>query len=550
MSNSPKIRVAVLTRGESLETWEADALRAVKTLPFAEIVLEIADGTSEENKRFGHKITSYQWKRLFWNRWFKRSGNIDATRPVSTSDIFKGVPRIVVQPQLKGKHTQYFAETDIAAVRSHAPDVILRFGFNILRGEILTIAKHGVWSYHHADHETIRGGPAGFWEYILGHDITGAILQRLTEKLDDGILLRRGAWPLVKHSFRENLDTLLRSTSGWMANALIEIHHTGAVRPLDQHTKSRAPLYSYPGNFRMLQFWMILWKNKFLFHWNNLFRPETWKIGIVNQPIADVVEQGVRSKPKWVKAKHAFEYLADPFSINYNGKNILLAELYSYEDQKGRIVNTETNETFASSKHHSSFPYPISIEGTQYLLPESSESQNCSLYRLPGNDSVITLVEEPLIDPVLYSHDGKWWLFAHHLNHQNNAALFIYYSDDVHKKFIPHSLNPVKTDIRNSRSAGPILNINGRLLRPAQDSSRTYGSAIVVNEILELTPHTFREREYSRIEPHRSWDYNKGIHTISPFGPDQTLIDVKSFRFNFANFKAQWKRKSRRMTGK
>lgn len=552
MSAIPIIRVAVLTRGETLEAWEVAALQKVRELSFAQIVLEIRDATPVNERSFGEKVSEYKWSRLFWNKWFKRAGNCNSTRLTSTNEIFKGISRIDVTPELKGKHTQYFSSADVDKVKQYSPDVIIRFGFNILRGEILNVAPHGVWSFHHADHEKIRGGPAGFWEYILGHNTTGAILQRLTDKLDDGVVLRTGHWSLVKHSFRENLDFLLHNTVDWIANALTELHLQGKIvtRHIGKDGDSRTPVFSYPGNFRMIQFWFILCGNKIGFHWRNLFCPETWKIGIVDQAIGDVLINGIHSQPKWVHAEESYKYLADPFSINYNGKDIILAEEYSYREQKGRIINTESGETFAASQHHSSFPYPINFEGRQYILPESSESHHCSLYEVNSAESSILLVHEPLIDPVLIQHNGRWWLFAHHLHHQNNAALFIYYNDDVNGKFKPHALNPVKTDIRNSRSAGPIMTIEGKLLRPAQDSSKTYGGAIVVNEITELTPDSYTEHEFKRIEPDRTWDYNKGIHTVSPLGPQRTLIDAKSFRFNFANFKAQWKRKSRRMTGK
>lgn len=549
---SEVIRVAVLTRGDSLESWEVNALRMISRLTFVEIVLEIRDATPVVTRTFGQKLSGYPYKRLFWNRWFKRAGKVPATKNTPTAEVLNTVPRIEVIPVRKGKFSEYFSQEDIQKVKNYSPDVIVRFGFNILRGEILEVATHGVWSFHHSDHERIRGGPPGYWEYILRHHVCGAILQRLTSKLDDGIILRTGHFPLVKHSFSENLDLLLGSTSEWVANALTELHLTGKVeqRHIGVEGDSKAPVFRYPGNFRMLQFWMILAGNKIAFHWKNLFQPETWKIGVIDQPIADVIENGIHSKPKWITAEHAHEYLADPFSINFNGKDIILAELYSYREQKGRIVNTENFETFAAGTHHASFPYPINVEGRQYILPEIADAQHCSLYDIRQSESSIMLVHEPLVDPVLIKHNNTWWLFAHHLNYQNNSALFIYYSEEITTRFKPHALNPVKTDIRNSRSAGPILNINGRLLRPAQDSSVTYGYNIVINEITELTPTTFREFEYKRICPDRSWDYNKGVHTISPRGPGQTMIDAKSFRFNFANFRAQLRRKSRRMTDK
>ena len=70
--------------------------------------------------------------------------------------------------------------------------MLIRLGFRILRGGILTAAPHGVWSYHHeGDNDRYRGGPPGFWEVMEGTPVAGTILQRLTEALDGGHALYR-----------------------------------------------------------------------------------------------------------------------------------------------------------------------------------------------------------------------------------------------------------------------------------------------------------------------------------------------------------------------
>ena len=61
----------------------------------------------------------------------------------------------------------------IAALLSHDLDVILRFGFNILRGEVLTSARYGIWSFHHGDNEFYRGGPPLFWEVVEDNPCSG-----------------------------------------------------------------------------------------------------------------------------------------------------------------------------------------------------------------------------------------------------------------------------------------------------------------------------------------------------------------------------------------
>ena len=66
------------------------------------------------------------------------------------------------------------------------PDVLVRFGFGIVKGPMLDLPTHGVWGFHHGDEEKFRGGPPGFWEIMHDDPVTGAVLQRLTEKLDAG----------------------------------------------------------------------------------------------------------------------------------------------------------------------------------------------------------------------------------------------------------------------------------------------------------------------------------------------------------------------------
>lgn len=548
-SGGQSLRIVVLSHGGPWEAWEAESLRKISELKFATIILFVEDAsTNDATPTFLQRIKYYKWNRLFWNRWFKKYGRIAATSPTSLPEALQAIPIVKVKAERKGKYSEYFSAKDVDMVRTYQPDVIIRFGFNILRGEILTAAKHGVWSFHHADHHTIRGGPAGFWEYILGYHTTGAILQQLTEKLDEGIVLRQGQFELIKHSFSENLHNLLFNSTGWIANALSELHYNGRItNQSESKLTQQAPLYRYPGNLRMLQFWMILLANKCAFHWNNLFKAETWMIGIVDQPYSEVLVSGITKMPKWTRAKNSLHYVADPFSYSTGGKLIILAEEYSYETGVGHIINLATGEAVLSKPFHLSFPNVIEIEGENYVLAESSANGSLQAFSILSSGKDHELIKEPIVDPILLQHDNLYWIFGHKLDDQNNAALFVYYASNAVGPYTPHALNPVKTDISNSRSAGPIILHQGKLLRPAQDSGNGYGSAVVINEIQILSTTQYKEIPVSRIAPDKNWEYNRGLHTVSPLGTTQTLIDAKSYRFNFANFKAEMKRKLRRI---
>lgn len=89
----------------------------------------------------------------------------------------------------------------------------------------------------------------------------------------------------------------------------------------------------------------------------------------------------------------------------------------------------------------------------------------------------------------------------------------------------PHPLNPVKSEVTSSRPAGTPFVHDGRLFRPAQDDSGSYGRAMVINEVLRLTPEAFDEVVATRLGPFGS-GRPLGPHTLSAAG-DRTLLDGK-----------------------
>lgn len=77
--------------------------------------------------------------------------------------------------------------------------------------------RYGVWSFHHDDKMRYRGGPPAFWEIYRRDPHTGVVLQRLTERLDGGVVLRKRAFDTVLHSYTKNRDVGLFGGAAWRA---------------------------------------------------------------------------------------------------------------------------------------------------------------------------------------------------------------------------------------------------------------------------------------------------------------------------------------------
>ncbi|MBV8906994.1 MAG: hypothetical protein JOZ22_25420, partial [Acidobacteriia bacterium] len=175
---------------------------------------------------------------------------------VDCSDILSNYPLLEVTPITK-RFVHRFPPEAIETLRSHDLDVILRFGFNILRGDVLTSARYGIWSFHHGDNEFYRGGPALFWEVVEDNPCSGVILQVLNEKLDDGLVLCKSIFSTACGlSPNRNLVAPYWGSEHFVIRKLNELHECGwdavktrAVSPAPY--RGKAPIYRTPTNLQM-----------------------------------------------------------------------------------------------------------------------------------------------------------------------------------------------------------------------------------------------------------------------------------------------------------
>lgn len=548
-----KLRIGVLCNGMQLQRWQMECLQKLAEVPgveFCMVAIKAAQSMTSPKK--------HSWSTAFYRFYRHRLWKPHAMDPVDASGLLGQLPQVVCNPVLNG-NAEHFAPADLEHIGSFRPDALLRFGFNILGGGILQLPKHGVWSFHHGDELKYRGGPPGFWEIMAGDPITGAILQRLTEKLDSGEVLRKGWFQTIDHSLKETVDTVLMHSAVWPAQICRELLAGKALAADGKAGYPDAPLYKYPRNWQFLQFLWLQWRNKLRFHRAELKDHEEWNIGVYHQPIASLLDEGHNTSVQWLPAPAEGQYRADPFGYYMEGQLHVLYERFDQEDGQARIArlrpkqdnNLKRSRTMLDLGKHLSYPYIVEHEGMTLVLPEQAALGRVELYRISaGNDGlepVAVLLDEPLLDPTLFMHDGHWWLMGTKPP-LTNVELFAYWSSSITGPFRPHLLNPVKTDIRSARPAGTPFVHEGTLWRPAQDSSLTYGGRISLNRVLELTPTAFAEETVKHIEP-MTGRWSKGIHTISAAG-EVTLFDGKRFLTDQAQRSRVRRRKLSGLLGK
>lgn len=233
-------------------------------------------------------------------------------------------------------------------------------------------------------------------------------------------------------------------------------------------------------------------------------------------------------------------FWADPIAITVNGVDAVFFEECLYAEGRGviscAIVERDgklgPSQRVLEKPYHLSYPFVFEHAGAVFMIPESSENRTVDLYRCTSFpfrwELEATLLTGVYATDSTLHHDGtRWWMFMTIGEHGSYAwdELHIYFADAPQGPWHPHPHNPVKTDARSARPAGPLFVRDGRLIRPAQDCSVSYGGAVNLCEVEVLTTTDFRERVIGRIPPEWVRGSN-GLHAITSTNRIE-VIDVR-----------------------
>lgn len=544
-----RLRFGVMCSGLEMAAWQAKAVRLLIAEKYKPALL-IIDDQQALKKSLLVKLGQYPYRDILYRFYVRYLHHPGSKKMVSLADELDKVPAIHCRTSRKG-YADYFEPEDIGLIKEHQLDFILRFGFNILRGDILHAAKYGIWSFHHGDEQQFRGGPPGFWEIYKKVPVTGAILQRLTTRLDAGVVMRKGYFKTIRHSWSGQIDQLFLETAHWPLQIAREItcHEPDSLYGAPSNTN--APVYKSPHNAAMVRFLWTLLAARFRFHWNSIVKAEKWNIGIIKEPVCKLLNYDTLPPPRWIGPVRSHGYAADPFAIAGNDMLRIFFEAYDYRKASGTIdmIALDLLDDKASGPvtsiektFHLAYPFVFRHNGTWYCIPESAENRSVDLYRWEEEEQRMVFVRTLIpgidaVDVTLIEYQRLWWLLFTR-KHLSDTHLFAAFSEKLYGPYTFHQNNPVKTDIRGSRPAGTPFYCNGTLYRPAQDCSRTYGGEIVIQKVKSLSPESFSEESCKVIHPFKHGPYPSGIHTIAEAG-GYTLVDGKSYVFDWYHFRRE-----------
>ncbi|MBN8533088.1 MAG: hypothetical protein J0L51_03265 [Rhizobiales bacterium] len=257
-------------------------------------------------------------------------------------------------------------------------------------------------------------------------------------------------------------------------------------------------------------------------------RKDHWRVGI--RPTREPFQwSGDRNLDGFIWLPDDGErYYADPVLWHEHDADFLFLEEFPYATGRGLIAYTELDELgrakftprpIIERQTHLSYPFLFQHEGAIYMAPENAAENHLPLYRAVSfpdrwEECAPLVAGIGLHDATLLAHEGAWWLLANEAREGGSSwdCLCLYTAPTPLGPFKPHPANPVLVDARLARSAGPIIPVGHKLVRPVQNCLGGYGRSLRFTEIETLSETGFRQREAGRILP-RAGSRIGGVHS-------------------------------------
>jgi len=392
-------------------------------------------------------------------------------------------------------------------------DLIIQCDFDEIIGNIINIPKFGVIRFNYGNRK-INKYPPGFWEVYYNNDSTTFKIQKLTEQVNEEIVIFEGKLQ-TQFFYLLNQAFLYTKSNYYMKEVLRKISLNKKLPEIKYKVLNQNSFFRKPTLFNNIYYLSsIFFKTvKKIFRKYLQKKRSRWGVAFSNQNWQNIILN------KSIKIKNPVGcFLADPFLINKFNKDFCFVEEYNYKDNKAHIAVYELNKKNYSrlgialkENFHISFPYVFEYQDKIYMCPETSINKDIRLYEsikfpMKWQLSKVLMNNVDAADTMIFSYNKIWWLFTNiDLSNigDHGSELSIFYSETgpITDNWEPHPHNPIIINSNKARNGGIIVKENILYRISQKQGFELYGKEFSINEILQLDKQNYKEKEYLTVKP-------------------------------------------------
>ena len=514
------VRLGVLLDAKVQERWVLDSLQQALTVPGTQLVAVAVAGVSYRGSMAAslHRLLDRIDKRL-------RCRNERLFDPV---DIAAELKRPLLDIEVVHHSDGWcLGETGGGTLRRCNVDVWLCFSAIPPRRPLPPVSRFGVWGIEIGRDVSATSIWAGAMEVSAGSPVTMGSIVDYAESRNAMLYLSFGA--TLRNSVRRNRLSSLCKGISFFRRLLEHLTSDGdtwpSARPATSAGPASYPVLREPTVSALARLSSRLVRHVAANQLRLLLGQDQWQIAYYFKGESEV---GCRFERLRYLVPPKGRFWADPFAVEHQGRCFVFFEDLPARTQKGRIMAVEVFEKNGPGEaqvvlerpYHLSYPFIFAWDGSLYMLPETAENGTLEVYRCEAFPfrwrlHRVLLENVRAFDATLWRENDLWWMFVNiaEPGADSSDELHLYRSTTPLGPWTAHRGNPVVSDVRCARSAGPLFRSNGKLYRPSQDCSLAYGHSVLINRVDVINDDEYRETSVHRIAP--GWRKNiLRVHTL------------------------------------
>ena len=229
-------------------------------------------------------------------------------------------------------------------------------------------------------------------------------------------------------------------------------------------------------------------------------------------PLTDIVRTGATGSVRWLSPRRGKAYLGRSFPLAGDRQVAMRGDALLRRQRTHRRARAGPGWVVAPfhrrARNRRPSLLPVRDQGWRKHLFPAGSNQSGSHDALPPycltRRPMPLCVVAPgrrLADPTFFRHADHYWIACTDLDIGTHDNLCLLHAREPSGPWLPHRCTPVKIDICGARPAGPLFRLGSELFRPGQDCARTYGAAVVIHRVDELSPEHYRETVVTRALP-------------------------------------------------
>jgi len=420
----------------------------------------------------------------------------------------------------------------LASAKREAFDLILNLTDAQLKAASLPKHVDGVIDVRFGDLSRGIEGPPGFWESCLALGATGMFALRGHTCVFSG---------RYKSKRTQSLNAESVQREGFLDLGVLLLKYIQSRQLLNVDIDV-LPTWRKPMFFDVITYRLRTVLREVPEFWRTIIRGQrqVFQVGLVRGewPEVDFLDAFLVPNPTG-------SYLADPFVAQRDGRSICFVEEYVHRLKRGRIaaIDLDTDPptflgTVIEEPCHLSFPFLFEFDDDLYMIPETFEADEISLYRstvFPMEwERVGALMEDvQASDTMVFPRtDGditRWWMLT---NLRPSGALdffsrlyLFHATSPLSEDWAPHPLNPVLIDADGGRNGGLVHGQDGSIYRVGQHQGiLRYGKSASIRRLELISMDSFRENKVAYLPTDIFPDQIGGHHLHS--AAEWTAFDI------------------------